>query len=145
MRRKGVSPIVAVVILVGIAVMTGGLLSSWISSFISGSSEQETCAITTMYTLSDATYNATSGEIKLRLKNTGSVDLYNFTIEADNGTDISLVPATSPSPSYVLGSGGTQYVLGNGSLHNITNVASITVMTESCSSYSPSSVKVENI
>ena len=139
------SPIVAVVILVGIAVMTGGLLSSWLSSFVSDSSKQDTCAITTMYTLSDATYDSVSGEIRVKLKNTGSVRLYNFTIEADNGTDISLVPATSPSQNYTLATGGTQYVAGNGSMHNITNVQSITVVTASCPGYSPSSVNVENI
>jgi flagellin-like protein len=145
MRRKGLSPIVAVVILIGIAVVTGGLLSSWITSFVSDSAKQDTCAISTMYTLSDVTYNTTSGEVKLKVKNTGNVKLYNFTVEADNGTIIFLSQATSPEPSYRVDTGRVQYVVANFSLANISNVHTITVLTQSCKGYSPAHTEVENI
>lgn len=145
MRRKGVSPVVAVVILIGIAVITGGLLSSWITSFVSDSAKQDTCSINTMYTLSDVTYNATSGEIKLKVKNTGTVKLYNFTIEADNGTDIFLAQASSPDPSYLVDTGRAQYVAANFSPENMSNILTITVLTQSCKGYSPAHTEVGNI
>lgn len=145
MERKGLSPIVAVVILIGIAVITGGLLSSWITSFVSDAAKQDTCSINTMYTLSDVTYNATSGVIKLKVKNTGTVKLYNFTVEADNGTNIALGQATSPAPSYMVDVGRAQYVVANFSPSNISNILTITILTQSCKGYSPAHTKVGNI
>jgi flagellin-like protein len=145
MARKGVSPVVAVVILVGLAVMIGGLVSSWLTSFVADSARQDTCAITTTYTLTEPTYNPTSGELKVRLKNTGNNELYNFTFEADNGTVIMLIPATYPNESYHVGSGRTQYVTGNVTDFNITGVDEVTVLTASCPSYSPVAVIVRNI
>ncbi len=145
MKRKAISPVVAVVILIGLAVMTGGLLSSWVSSFITDSSRQDTCSITTMYTISDPVFNASSGEIKVRIKNTGNDAIYNFTFEADNGTDIELIPASSPAYDYTVGSGRTQYVISNSSFINMTTVETVTLLTESCPGYSPSPVRVKNI
>jgi flagellin-like protein len=145
MGRKGLSPIIAVVILIGIAVMAGGILSSWVTSFITDSSRQDTCAITTMYTLSEATYNSTSGIVKVRVKNTGSTAIRNFTVEADNETLIARTSASSPDPSYTVGEGMAQYVVANVSNSSITNVLTITVLTESCAGYAPVPVEVENI
>lgn len=145
MGSKGVSPVVAVVILIGIAVITSGILSSWITSFVSESSNQDTCSMKTMYTLSDVTYNATSGEIKLRVKNTGAARLYNFSVEADNGTVVFLAQASSPAPSYMVDVGRAQYVLANMSPENISNVLTVTVLTQSCAGYSPAHIGVENI
>jgi flagellin-like protein len=145
MGSKGLSPIIAVVILIGIAVMAGGILSSWVTSFISDSARQDTCAITTMYTLSEATYNSTSGIVKLRVKNAGSSSLRNFTVEADNGTLIARALASSPDPSYTVGKGMAQYIVANVSNASITNVITITVLTQSCPGYSPVPVQVENI
>ncbi len=145
MARKGISPVVAVVILIGIAVMAGGLLSSWVSSFMSDSAKQDTCPITTMYTISEATYNSTSGGLMVKVKNAGNDQIYNFTFEADNGTEIVLVPAGYPAADFVLGGGRTQYVSGNASLYNITAVQTVTILTGSCPSYSPSPVKVADI
>jgi flagellin-like protein len=145
MGSKGLSPIVAVVILIGIAVMAGGMLSSWVTSFITDNSRQDTCAVTTMYTLSDVTYNATSGEVKVRVKNTGSTVLQNFSVEADNGTLIARAVASSPDPSYTVGRGMAQYVVANASNASISNVMTITVLTASCPGYSPVPVEVENI
>ncbi|MFH0957023.1 MAG: archaellin/type IV pilin N-terminal domain-containing protein [Candidatus Aenigmatarchaeota archaeon] len=145
MGSKGLSPLIAVIIMIGIAVVVGGILSSWVTSFVSGSARQDTCAITTMYTLSEATYNASSGIVKVKVKNMGSVSLRNFSVEADNGTLIARAPASFPDPSYSVGSGMAQYVVANASNSSITNVVSITVLTESCKGYSPVPVEVGNI
>ena len=145
MGRKGLSPVIAVVILIGIAVITGGILSSWVTSFVTDTASQSTCAINTMYTLSEATYNATSGIVKVKVKNTGSASLSNFSVEADNGTHVARALVSFPDPSYSVGSGMSQYVLANASNYSITNVVKITVLTQSCRVYSPVPVEVENI
>ncbi len=150
MGKKGISPVVAVVVLIGVAVMLGGLVSSWISSFVIDSSKQDACAITTMYTISDAEVNQTSGKLRVTVKNTGKSAVFNFSIEADNGTVIDVMPATSPSDTYSLDTGMTQYIETNISDYNIsrmniTNIDTITVLTQSCPEYTPKPIIVTNI
>jgi flagellin-like protein len=150
MSRKGISPVVAVVVLIGVAVMLGGLVSSWLSSFVDTSSKQDTCAITTMYTITEATVNTTSGKLRLKVKNVGKSSVYNFSIEANNGTIIEVLRAMSPPDTYVLESGRTQYVETNISDHNIssmniTNIDTVTLMTRSCPEYAPEPITVTNI
>ena len=142
MGRKAVSPIIAVVIIIAIVVALGGILSSWLSGFVSDSIQTDTCAINTMYTASEASHNEITGEMRVKVKNSGKHGLYNFSIEADNGTVIVFIQATSPSPTYILGSGKTQYVLANSSGHNITNIDKIKVLVRSCPAYSPSPVDI---
>ncbi len=142
MARKAISPLIAIVIMIAIVVTIGGMMMSWLTGFVSESSQQDTCAIDTVYTLSEASHNASSGQIRVKVKNSGKHDLYNFTIEADNGTLIAIIPATSPGQSYRLPPGRSQYILANSSGYNITNIATITVITGSCPGYSPSSVNI---
>ncbi len=150
MTKKGISPVVAVVVLIGVAVMLGGLVSSWMNSFVTKSTQHNTCAITTMYTISSATVNETSGRLLITVKNIGKSTVYNFTFEADNGTVIDVMQATSPAETYTLEPGRTQYVETNISNYNvsrqnITNIDTVTVLTESCPEYAPEPIKVTNI
>jgi flagellin-like protein len=142
MAKKAVSPIIAIVILIALVVGLGGLLSSWLSGFVSESTQSDTCAISTLYTSSEASYDPASGEIKIKVKNTGKLDIYNFTIEADNGTFIAFIPASSPIGTYKLGPGKSQYILANSSGFNITNIDTIKVLVGSCPAYSPSPVDI---
>jgi flagellin-like protein len=142
MPKKAISPLVAIVILIAIVITLGGVISAWLNNLVADTSQQDTCAITTMYSLSDVSYNATNGEIKVKVKNTGKDDLHNFTVEADNGTLIIPIPANSPAETYKLGPGKSQYVLANSSEYNITNVNSIKVLVGSCLGYSSSAVNI---
>jgi len=145
MAKKAISPIIAVVILIALVVTLGGLLSTWLSKFVYDASQQDTCALYTRYTISEALYNSSSGQIKVKVKNSGKPDLYNFSIEADNRTLMSVIPAYSPDQTYHLASGQSQYVLASSLEYNITNIDTIKLLVRSCTSYSPSPVKVQRI
>jgi len=145
MPKKAVSPVVAVVILIALAIAVGGMVSSWLASFVFERTQQDTCAISTMYTILQASYNGSSGGVDIKLKNTGKDDLYNFTVEVDNGTVIASTAAYSPVSTYRLGPGKTQYVLANISDQNMTTADTVAVLVGSCLSYSPSPRKVTNI
>jgi len=150
MTKKGISPVVAVVLLIGIAVMLGGLVSSWLSSFIHQNSQQSTCALTTMYVISEAQVNESSGYLAVKLKNTGQSGISNFTFEVYNGTVYDALTATSPDDSYVLQPGRTQLIKTNFTDQsitstNITEISTVTVISESCPEYSPEPIKVVNI
>ena len=146
MAKKAISPLIAIIVLVALVVTLGGLLSVWLTSFFyEASSEDDTCAITTLFTVTGPTYNASDGQIKLMVKNTGRDDLYNFTLELDNGTLFALVPATSPNETYSLAPGRSQYVMANASHYNITNIDTVKLLVASCPTHSSSTVKVANI
>ena len=145
MPKKAVSPVIAVVLLIAITIAIGGVVSSWIRSFVDEGTHTSTCAITTAYTVQEAHYNASDGMIKLKIKNNGKGDIYNFTVEADNGTLTESIPASSPASSYRLGPGKTQYILANSSEHNITNIEKISLLVGSCANYAPAQVEVVNI
>jgi hypothetical protein len=66
-------------------------------------------------------------------------------VEADNGTVIATIPVYSPSATYKLGIGKSQYILANTTDYNITNIDTITLLVGSCPGYSSSAVKVTNI
>ena len=145
MTKKGLSPLIAVVILVGLAVTVSGLVSSWLGTFVTESTTSSTCVLNTIYTMSGTTYDTTTGQIKTKIKNAGTLSIYNFTFEADNGTDIATFPASAPSATVRITPGQSQYVKANASLYNITNINTITLLVKSCPGYAPSAVSVENI
>ena len=91
MAKKAISPLIAIVIMIAVVITIGGMISSWLSGFVYDASTEDTCAINTIYTISDVSYNSTSGRIKLKVKNSGTVDLYNFTVEADNAFIFDLI------------------------------------------------------
>jgi len=142
---KGLSTIVAAIILIALVVTAAGIVGSWITNFVTQTTNADTCAVTTTYTVTDAYYNSTSGEIRVKLKNTGKSDLFNFTVEADNGTLIASVGAYSPLASFRLGQGKSQYIMANINDTNMTNVDTVKVLAGSCTSYPPSPVRVVNI
>ena len=144
MAMKGVSPVVAVAILIAVAVAIGGMVSSWVSSFVVEQTLHDDCGLKTLYSLTDATINETSGQIRMKLKNTGSRSVYNFTVEADNGTMFGVFQATSPSPTYVIKPGETQYIITN-TTYNVTNILKITVKSASCPGYAPTHVNIVNL
>jgi len=145
MAKKAISPIIAIVILIALVITLGGIISAWLSGFVSDASQHDTCAITTLYALSDASYSASNGQIKVKVKNSGRDDLYNFTIEADNGTVIAIIQSSFPSATYKLSPGQSQYILANSSGYNITNIDTIAVLVGSCPVYSSKPIKLINI
>jgi len=144
-QEKAISPIIAAVILIALVVAIGGVVSSWVYSFVTENTHTDTCGISTTYSVSDASFNQTSGQLMVKVKNSGKNSIFNFTLEADNGTVIIASAALSPSPSYELGTGMSQYIIANLSSQNITAIRTVKVLVASCRSYSPSPVIVANI
>jgi flagellin-like protein len=145
MAKKGISPVIAVVILIAVAVTIGGVVSSWVNSLVTETAKQDTCSITTSYSISEARYNSSSGDIRIKIRNTGRDSLYNFTVEADNGTVIAHIVPTSPVPNQQVGPGMSQYIIANTTYYNITNVKTVTVLLGCCTGYSSTPIKVTNI
>lgn len=89
--RKGISPIIAVVLLIAIAISLGILVSNWATQwvFTEISSPERACGLDTDYIIERAVFNETGDDqLWIKITNKGNVELYGFGIEMDNGTRI---------------------------------------------------------
>lgn len=104
--KKGVSPIIGVIVLLAAAITIGVVITTWFSSWASTATSPEalTCAVNTKYVIDSAKFND-SGKNYLLIKvtNKGEEQLYDFGLYVDNGTVIAQFNSThdnlSMSPS----------------------------------------------
>ena len=85
MPPKGISPLIATILLIAFVIAVGGILSGWLISFSKERTEEarikgETdikCSYANLY-ISDADWNDTQTRLSLTIENTGSEDLSDF-------------------------------------------------------------------
>ncbi len=90
--RRGMSPIVASILLVAITITIGVLVSGWISGWV-GEQTREVelaCSVDTNYLVDYAIYNDTgyNNSLLIKVTNKGKTDIYGFGAILDNGTTI---------------------------------------------------------
>lgn len=90
MGMKGMSPIIAAVLLIAITVAVGVLLSTWITHWVSSRTTEASsaCVTKTNYRIDSATYNSATTNMTLIVTNLGLVELYGFSVQLLNGTDV---------------------------------------------------------
>src|SRR3989338_1892296 len=142
--KKGISPVVASVILVAAAVLIGAVATVFVSSFVGQKTTQANtagCAVTNQFTISDAQVNST-GAVRVKLSNSGQGTVSNFTIEVTltNGT-IERKLALSPSSTANITSGQSTFVMSNVFDANVDNlVGEVKVTSDACKQfYAPTS------
>jgi flagellin-like protein len=90
MGMKGISPIIASVLLIGITVAVGVMLSSWITHWI-GTRTQDisgACATSTNYRIDSVRFRTSANNMTVMLTNLGTVELYGFSVQVMNATDV---------------------------------------------------------
>jgi hypothetical protein len=94
---EGVSPIIAVVILIGLAVAVGITLSSWVTHMVQQQTgESSFCKLNTNYIISSAGFNRSgANELTMKITNKGTFSLYGFGVEVDNGTMVAQFNSTN--------------------------------------------------
>ena len=98
MGMKGISPVIAAVLLIGISVAVGVMISSWITHWVSSRTIQASsaCVTSTNYRIDSATFRSSANNLTLVLTNLGSVELYGFGVQVLNGTDVYVYNSTDP-------------------------------------------------
>lgn len=92
---KGISPIVAAVLLIAVTMTIAGILAYWSASFVEkGLPTNETQCSLARFVVDTCSYNTTSNKITLRLDNRRNVDLSNLKafIYYANGTVSAAIP-----------------------------------------------------
>lgn len=101
---KGISPIVAAVLLIAITMTIAGVLAYWSSTFVSTSLPTENATLSqcrvAQFEFLNCKYNATGQTITFSLNNVRTIDLGNLTafVEYANGTVSSPMPLNQALP-----------------------------------------------
>lgn len=91
MGRKGISPVVGVVIMVAVTISIGILVTIWVTNWVQHetSDPDKTCAINTKYIIESAEWDKTvdlNSSLLLKVTNKGKTGLYGFGVSIENGT-----------------------------------------------------------
>ncbi len=90
-NKKGISPVIAIVIMIAVAIATGVMLSTWATQWVNRQTSDSSmaCVIRTNYIIESANFN-NSGDnyLIIKLTNQGAEGLYGFGVIIDNATDI---------------------------------------------------------
>ena len=90
MGMKGISPVIAAVLLIAITVAVGVMISSWITHWVSSRTQQASsaCVTNTNYRIDSVSFDSSTNNMTIIITNLGSVELYGFTVQVLNGTDV---------------------------------------------------------
>lgn len=96
MGMKGISPVIAAVLLIAITVTVAVLLSSWITHWISSRTTEASsaCVTNTNYRLDSATFDSGTKNLTLVITNLGGIGLYGFSVQVMNGTSVRVYNST---------------------------------------------------
>jgi len=85
---RGISPIVAVVVLLALAITIGVIVSIWITNWVSTQRESEEfgCATRTRYIIESAKYIQSDSILRFRITNKGDEGIYGFGVILYNKT-----------------------------------------------------------
>ena len=142
LKRKGISPLIAAVLLIAITISVGVLVSRWSSVFIKQQTDTVTSDSSSKIKCQNAALRTTSGQVNstttnvtLTGENTGSIDLTDlqFNIVLSNGTTINSV--ASPG-NFTLSPGSKQKFTSAHAATDPTNITSVRLLSKCDSSIS---------
>ncbi len=85
--KKGMSPIIATILLIAFAVALGAMIMNWSSSLISGGAKASACGDANIKMREDLCYNYGGNKVELDLVNTGDSTIENLILRL-NSTDV---------------------------------------------------------
>lgn len=85
---RGLSPIVAVVLMIGLTVSISILVTVWITNWVTfqTTNPELACALTTNYVIDSAVYTNQTNELLIRITNKAKREIYGFGVVLTNGT-----------------------------------------------------------
>jgi flagellin-like protein len=147
MGMKGISPVIATVILIALSVAVGVMVSSWVMQWMNREmSGVSSCSSYSTYRIDSAKYTSSDTNLTIKITNMGKLGLYGFSVQIMNATAVVLYNSTSSdltsSPNITasspLGEQRTALIIvnldgtdGNYSLAGAT-AEEIKVMNEAC-------------
>ncbi len=123
-RRKGISPLIAVILLIAFTMVVAGILAAWATQFVRVRQSEFVKCSDARILIQSSYYDTTSGALYTNVFNNGKVDMQGFTfiVTLENSTVIS-------------DNSNTTIVAGGVGTFNITtpdNVKEVSVRSRQC-------------
>ncbi len=97
MGMKGVSPVIAAVILIAISVAVGVMISGWVMQWVNKEiGGASSCSSYSTYRIDSAKYTSSDNNLTIKLTNMGKLGLYGFSVQLINDTHVKLYNSSSP-------------------------------------------------
>jgi flagellin-like protein len=98
--KKGISPIIATILLIAVAISVGIMVTTWITHWVveQTTSTSISCAVDTNYIVDSVEFNKTTllnNTLLIKVTNKGSEKIYGFGAILDNGTYIKVFNYTN--------------------------------------------------
>lgn len=147
--KKGLSPLIATVLLIAIVMTTYGVLSGWAKDFARSmsttigerSKTKIRCSDSSLY-IENGSYNATNDKLSVRMYNNGYETLKNFELRLVLSNET--VKEYSILPANVTLTPGEVEIFYNSSI-STCNINEIIVFSSTCPIYSKDSIKSGDI
>jgi len=138
MHSKGISPLIATILLIAFVIAVGGVLSGWLVSFTKERTDEarirgETdimCSYSGLY-VSDADWNDTTGRLSLTVENTGSEDLQEFNMIVIYQNNSAYTLEVSPSSS-ILEPGDVLVFYNDTSVGSCSDISQVIFKSDTC-------------
>lgn len=157
MEMKAISPVVAVVLLISVTLSLGVVVTSWIRNWILKETinPQISCVLETNYVIDSVTYSTDTNELKIKITNKGTTELYGFGVMLQNATIIqefnSSNPLVSISPNITvinkLGREKSAYIKINLSdyIPLALSLTEVKVLNDACDAVSASTTSITRL
>lgn len=123
-QKKGISPIVAVIMLIAFTMVIAGILASWASQFATRERANLQLCVDAQVLLEKGVYDPGTQVLKLYARNNGDVPLQGFTVIAAYPNDYN-----STDFDYNITAGGLQLMLITGVQ---SDMSQITIRSKQC-------------
>lgn len=138
MPPKGISPLIATILLIAFVIAVGGILSGWLISFSKERTEEarikgETdikCSYADLCIM-DVNWNDTETKLSLTAENTGSEDLTGFKIVVIYTNNTAVTLKVTPG-STTLNPGGVEVFYNDTDVDNCTYISQVILKSDTC-------------
>jgi flagellin-like protein len=116
-KSKGISPLVAVIMLIAFTMIVAGILAGWATRFATEQRSMLEKCVRSNIVIKRATYDTTTDNLTLMLYNAGTVPLRGFQAQVTYNQNGPLLPSTWSIPNSIDANTFETFV------HNVTNTS----------------------
>lgn len=151
---RGLSTIVATVIMLAVAVILAVVVSDWAIHQVSEQTKTvPDCSVHTRYIIESAKFKSSTNETRVVVLNKGAEDIYGFSLQIENGTHLETARGITESPSTSsasrLGKGGSVFIIytsvGTANRTLGLTATEITVLNSACPEVSADTETISQI
>lgn len=99
---KGISPLIAIIVMMGVAITIGVLISNWVTQWSTENLETTTasCSLNTNYVIDSAVFKNSTSTVIIKVTNKNSKQLYGFSAQIENASNILVYNASDGNVTY---------------------------------------------